>query len=54
MAVKNVEIKFNNLILKFNNFIYRQIDGVAIGSPYGPVLENIFVGYFEFILFKNI
>ena len=47
VAVKNVEFRFNN-------FIYRQVDGVAMGSPLGPVLACIFVGYFKFILFTSI
>ena len=29
----------------FNNIMYRQIDGVAMGSHPGPALANIFVGY---------
>ena len=29
----------------FNDIMYKQIDGVAMGSPVGPVLANIFVGY---------
>ena len=47
MAVKNVEFRFNN-------YIYRQVDGVAMSSHLGPVLANIFVGYFESIFFTNI
>ena len=38
----------------FDNTIYRQIDGVAMGSPLGPTLANIFVGYYEEKLFSEI
>ena len=38
----------------FDNTTYRQIDGVAMGSPLGPSLANIFVGYYEETLFSKI
>ena len=38
----------------FDNTIYRQIDGVATGSPLGPALANIFDGYYEEKLFSEI
>ena len=31
----------------FNNTLYKQTDGVAMRSPLGPVLANIFVIYYE-------
>ena len=31
----------------FSNLMYRQIDGVAIGSPLDPALANIFVGHYK-------
>ena len=35
----------------FNNKVYKQIDGVAMGSLPGPALAKIFVGYQEEKLF---
>ena len=36
-----------------NNQMYKQLDGVAMGSPLGPPLANIFVGFHESRLFNN-
>ena len=31
----------------FNNVYYKQVDGVAMGSPLGPTLANLFLVYYE-------
>ena len=31
----------------FNGVYYSQIDGVAMGSPLGPTLANLFLAYHE-------
>ena len=31
----------------FDGNMYKQLDGVAMGSPLGPILANIFVGFLE-------
>ena len=31
----------------FDNEMYKQVDGVAMGSPLGPILADIFVGHCE-------
>ena len=36
------EVKYS-----FNNTMYRQTDGIAMGSTLGSVLANVFVGYHE-------
>ena len=32
---------------RFDGVMYRQMDGMAMGSPLGPVLANIFMGFWE-------
>ena len=47
MGISSVEFSYNNTM-------YQQTDGVAMGFPLGPALANIFVGYQETKLFLNI
>ena len=37
----------HNIQFKFNDKIYRQKDGVAMGSPLGPILADIFMSSLE-------
>ena len=46
IATRGVEFSFNNQM-------YKQVDGVAMGSPLGPALANIFLGFHESRLFDN-
>ena len=45
IAARGVEFSFNKM--------YKQLDGVAMGSPLGMALANIFVGFHESRLFDN-
>ena len=42
MKVATSDVQFS-----FNNEIYSQVDVVAMGSPLGPTLANIFMEYLE-------
>ena len=37
----------------FNEIVYEQLDGVAMGSPLGPTLANIFMCHFEKTFLNN-
>ena len=50
--VKLMHLGTFSVEFSFNNNMHRQIDGVAMGSPLGPALANIFVGYQEAKLFN--
>ena len=45
--VKLMQLATSSVEISFNNNMHRQLDGVAMGSPLGPALANIFVGYQE-------
>ena len=40
---KLLQICTKEMHFSFNDVIYRQVDGVAMGSPLGPVLANTFM-----------
>ena len=44
----------SSIEFSFNNTMYQQTDGVAMGSLLGPTLANIFVGYQETKIFLNV
>ena len=51
--VELMELATCSVDFSFNNIMHRQIDGVAMGSPLGPCLANIFVGFYESKLFQT-
>ena len=48
--VELMQTATSSIEFSFNNIMHRQIDGVAMGSP----LANVFVGYYETLLFKRV
>ena len=45
--VELIDITTNEVELSFNEIMYKQIDGVAMGAQLDPDLANIFVGFYE-------
>ena len=41
------------LIFLSNGCFYDQVDGVAMGSPFAPVLANFFMGHHEKLWLNN-
>ena len=51
--VELTEIATKPVSFSFNEVMYREIDGISMGSPLGPILVNIFVGFHERQLFEK-
>ena len=52
--VELIQTATSSVEFSFNNIMHRQIAGVAMGSLLGPSHANIFVGYYEALLFKRL
>ena len=50
---KLLSLAVKNSFFLFNDKYYEQIDGVAMGSPLGPTIANIFLCYWEEIWIKK-
>ena len=50
---KFLGLAVKNILFPFNDKLYRQIDGVAMGSPLGPSFANIFLCFHETLWLQN-
>ena len=51
--IELMEIATKSVSFSFNEVMYCQIDGISMGSPLGPILANIFLGFHERQLLKK-
>ena len=47
-----MEMATKSVVFSFNDTMYCQVDGISMGSPLGPILANIFVGFWEITLWQ--
>ena len=51
--VELMELATKSVFFSFNDTMYRQVDGILMGSPLGHILGHIFVGFYENLLFNR-
>ena len=44
---KLLPLATKDLYFIFDDFLYKQVDGVAMGSPLGPILANAFFCFYK-------
>ena len=49
-----LRIATSEVELSFNEIMYSQVDGVAMGSSLSPTLANTFMGYLEYKVIPNL
>ena len=42
-----IELATKSISFSLNDTMYRQVDGILMGSPLGPILANILVGFYK-------
>ncbi|XP_068739190.1 uncharacterized protein [Montipora capricornis] len=52
--MKLLEVSTLNQLFQFNGQLYEQTDGVAMGSPLGPLMANVFMCHLEEQLTTNL
>ena len=45
-----MDLSINSVSFSFNDTMYRQVNGISMGSPLCPKLDNSFVGFYELLL----
>ena len=48
-----MELATKTVSFSFNDTMYRQVVSISMGSPLGSILANIFVGFYEKLLFDR-
>ena len=52
--IELINVATKSVKFSFNNVMHKQADEVAMGSPLGPALADIFVGYYKNKLFTSV